>query len=124
MKLCDQLNLPFTCPAFIMQNGFHSEADAAYSVFGPTVTVLMCWYHLIYNVKKHESLKKVSKEVMEMVLVDLTRLHYCLIYEFEPYFTVCSHLVAACDLCLQELPGYTKKKSLLSGKGGVERKLP
>ena len=48
----------------------------------------MCWYHLIYNVKKHESLTKVSKEIAEMVIVDLMRLHYCLSYEFEPYKSI------------------------------------
>ena len=48
----------------------------------------MCWYHLIYNVKKHESLTKVSKEIAEMMIVDLTKLHYCLSYDFEPFKSI------------------------------------
>jgi len=36
-------------------------------------------------VRKHESLNKVTKEVKDMVIQDLTRLHYCLEYEYEPY---------------------------------------
>lgn len=85
MKLCMELNIPFIVPSFIMQDASHAEANAAVSVFGPTVKILMCWYHLVYNVKKHKSLDKVNKEVADMVLVDLTRLHYCLIHEFEPF---------------------------------------
>jgi len=45
----------------------------------------MCWFHLIFNVKKHESFVKLKQELREMILVDLTRLHYCLEYEYEPF---------------------------------------
>lgn len=45
----------------------------------------MCWYHLVYNVKKHESFIALSQALKDMVLIDLTRLHYCLEYEYETY---------------------------------------
>ena len=52
MKLCLSLNIPFVVPLFIVQDGSAAEGNAAMSVFGPTTKILMCWYHLVYNVKK------------------------------------------------------------------------
>ncbi len=88
MKICMSLNATFVVPTYIVQDASAAEAKAALSVFGPTVKIIMCWYHLIFNVKKNESLIKVSKELTEMIIVDLTRLHYCLSYEFEPYKSI------------------------------------
>ena len=70
MQMCDKLNIPFTVPTFIVQDALHAEANAAFSIFGSTVTIIMCWFHLIFNVKKHESLTKVSQDLRGMVLTD------------------------------------------------------
>jgi len=72
MKVCVELNIPFVIPSFIIQDASHAEANAALSVFGPSIQIIMCWFHLIFNVKKHESLTKVKQELREMVLTDLT----------------------------------------------------
>ena len=88
MKICADLDLPFTVPSYIMQDASSAEANAAKSVFGETIVILMCWFHMIFNVKKHESLKDVPGALKDMVLVDITRLHYCLEYEFDKYKSI------------------------------------
>ena len=88
MKVCLLLNITFIIPTYIVQDASLSEANAALTVFGHTVTLLMCWYHMLANVKKHESLSGVSKELVDMIIVDLTRLHYCLKYEYEQYKSI------------------------------------
>ncbi len=74
MHVCVQVGLVFVIPAFIIQDASHAEANAAWAAFGPQVTIIMCWFHLLFNVRKHESLNKVSKAVKDMVIMDLTRL--------------------------------------------------
>jgi len=86
--MCVALNIPFVVPNYIIQDASYAEANAALSVFGSAVTILMCWFHLVFNVKKHESLAKVRQELRDMVLTDLTRLHYCLEYEYEPFKSI------------------------------------
>jgi hypothetical protein len=73
IKVCLKLDLVFVIPAYIIQDASHAEANAAVKVFGPTVKIIMCWFHLLFNVRKHESLNKVTKEVKNMVIQDLTR---------------------------------------------------
>ena len=85
MKICSALKITFFIPTFIVQDASYSEFNAALAVFGLTTMVIMCWFHLLFNVKKHESLDRVSKDLKDMVLVDFTRLHYCLQYEYEQY---------------------------------------
>ncbi len=80
MKVCLRLDLVFVIPAYIIQDASHAEANAAVKVFGSAVKIIMCWFHLLFNVRKHESLNKVTKEVKDMVIQDLTRLHNCLEY--------------------------------------------
>jgi hypothetical protein len=76
------LHIQFTPPEFIVQDASLSEAAAAQSIFGSNIKILMCWFHLIKNIKKADSLSKVSKNLTDMVINDITRLHYCLNYEF------------------------------------------
>ena len=91
MKICVDLDITFVSPCFIIQDASYAEANAAFAVFGSTVTILMCWFHLVFNVKKHESLAKVNQGLREMVRTDLTRLHYCLEYEYEPFKAIVIH---------------------------------
>jgi len=69
---------------YLVQDASPAEAKAALSVFGD-VTILMCWFHMLYNVKKHKSLDDVNKDLKTMIILDLTRLHYCLAYEYENF---------------------------------------
>ena len=85
MKICLELDINFVIPTIIIQDASHSEANAAISFFGPNIVILMCWFHMIFNVKKHESLKEVPPILKDMVITDLTRLHYCLEYEYETF---------------------------------------
>ena len=87
MQVCMRLNIPFTIPSFIVQDASFAEANAAIEVFGSACTIVMCWFHLVFNVKKHESYTKLKQEFRDMIFVDLTRLHYCLKYEYEPFKT-------------------------------------
>jgi len=80
-----KLDLPFTVPDYIVQDASAAESKAAREVFGQGIQILMCWFHLLYNVRKHDSLKKVSQVLKDMVITDLTRLHYCLECEYEPF---------------------------------------
>jgi hypothetical protein len=83
IELCNNLHIQFTPPEFIVQDASLSEAAAAQSIFGSNIKILMCWFHLIKNIKKADSLSKVSKNLTDMVINDITRLHYCLNYEFD-----------------------------------------
>ena len=65
MKICTEVNAPFLVQLF--------------------VTIVMCWFHLIFNIKKHESFTKLDQTLRDMLITDLTRLHYCLEYEYEPF---------------------------------------
>lgn len=85
IEVCLRLNITFAIPSFIVQDASYAEANAAIEVFGSTVTIVMCWFHLVFNVKKHLSFTKLKQEYRDMILVDLTRLHYCLQYEYEPF---------------------------------------
>ena len=50
-----------------MQDASAAEANAANSVFGDAVQILMCWYHVVYNVKKHDSFKKLPGDLKSLV---------------------------------------------------------
>ncbi len=54
MQICESLNIIFIIPTYILQDASYAEANAANEVFGSTVMIVMCWFHLIFNVKKHE----------------------------------------------------------------------
>ena len=51
MKMCEKLNLPFVIPTYIVQDASYSESNAAELVFGPTIKIVMCWFHMLFNVK-------------------------------------------------------------------------
>ncbi len=62
-KICATLNILFVIPTLLVKDASHSE----FNVFGSTVTVIICWFHLLFNVKKHPSLDDVSKTFYDMV---------------------------------------------------------
>ena len=56
VQLCWNLNISFV-PSFIMQDGANSSYNAAIDVFvnhnvAPSLIILMCWFHVKFNVKK------------------------------------------------------------------------
>lgn len=36
-----------------MQDASAAESEAARIIFGYQITILMCWFHVMYNVAKH-----------------------------------------------------------------------
>ena len=60
-------------PKFIVQDASRACYNAVAKVY-PTVTVLMCWFHLKYNVKKHKSL--IPDSLYDSVIKDINSLHY------------------------------------------------
>ena len=45
-----------------MQDASQASTNAAYKVFGDSIKVLMCWFHLKKNVKSHLHLVPVEKQ--------------------------------------------------------------
>ena len=60
-----------------MQDASKAESEASRRVFGPDITILMCWYHLMYNVKKR---LKSLKQFKTLVNSDINSFH-CLSQE-------------------------------------------
>ncbi len=58
-----------------MQDASAAESGAARIVFGSNIIILMCWFHVMYNVAKH--LTKDIKIYEKMVKTDIGALHYC-----------------------------------------------
>jgi hypothetical protein len=58
MKICIALEIVFVVPAYIIQDASQAEANPAFEVFGVNVKIIgfICWFHLLFNVRKHESL--------------------------------------------------------------------
>ncbi|CAF1028296.1 unnamed protein product [Brachionus calyciflorus] len=73
-SLCQHFGINFVL-RYMMQDAQASSSAAVRAVFGPDVTVLMCYFHLNQNVKKH--LDKSVKHLKDIVLGDISCLHYC-----------------------------------------------
>ena len=77
IELCSMLNILFI-PSFIMQDGCSASHNAAEEVFiksgiSPYLIILMCWFHVKFNVKKRLN----GNPYFEMVMKDIDKLHYC-----------------------------------------------
>ena len=46
----------------------------------PSATILMCWFHVKFNVKKHHNLLP-NKEAIAKVDLDIDLLHNCVSYQ-------------------------------------------
>jgi len=71
-ELAEKLNINFE-PKYVMQDAQRSSFNAVKEVF-PDVKVLMCWYHVKANLKKHRNL--IDDEKYDELLADFTFLHY------------------------------------------------
>jgi len=70
--LAEKLDLSFE-PKYLLQDAQRSSYNAVKEVF-PDVKVLMCWYHVKTNLRKHRNL--IDDEKYEELLADFTLLHY------------------------------------------------
>ena len=46
-----------------------------------------CWFHLMFNIKKHENRKLIPSDLFEMIKDDIKTLHYSLSLEYEGFAT-------------------------------------
>ncbi len=71
IELCKCLKIK-TGELYIMQDASKASYSAAKSIFGDKVKVLMCWYHVRANIKKHLHLvpkhrhDEISNEIMHL----------------------------------------------------------
>lgn len=72
IQLCKQLNMPFL-PPFIMQDACDAEHNAVAQVFNNQTVVLMCWFHVNLNVRKHIHL--IPTQYSDQVKTDIRKLH-------------------------------------------------
>ena len=79
--LCKQLCIQFE-PKFIVQDASLAEYNAVVSCF-PTCMTLMCWFHVLLNVRKSDKRKSIPTALYDSVLKDIRYLHYSLSSEFE-----------------------------------------
>lgn len=73
VDLIDRFNLPFD-PQFIVTDACHAMANAIKSHF-PLCTILMCYFHVKYNVRKHRAL--IPAAHYRSVQNDIKKLHMC-----------------------------------------------
>ena len=70
----------FLCNFFFKKSSKHTNnaQDSAYNavrnVFGDSVKILMCWFHLMKNVREH--LKQVPEKEKEKIMGEITGLHH------------------------------------------------
>ncbi|CAF0921295.1 unnamed protein product [Brachionus calyciflorus] len=72
IDLCLMVNIQFS-PKFVVQDGCDASKNAT-SIFVDQPNIIMCYFHVIKNVK--EKTKKFNKTLIEMILSDIKNLHY------------------------------------------------
>ena len=72
IKLWKEINIDFY-PEYIMQDACDASLNAARLCFKNS-TVLMCYFHVMQNIKKHQNL--ISSDLYDDLLVDLRNIHY------------------------------------------------
>lgn len=82
IDLCRELNIDFEFPEFLVQDASRAEYNAALRVFGENSTVLMCWYHVMANIRKVETRKLIPVHLYESVQADIRFLHFSLEHEY------------------------------------------
>ena len=71
IRLADQLNLEFS-PDYIMQDAWRASYNAVKKFF-PDCKVLMCYFHVVDNIRKHKKLIPIDK--YEELKDDITEIH-------------------------------------------------
>jgi hypothetical protein len=67
---------------YLMMDACGASFNAANLSLGPNIKILMCYFHVLKNVK--EDLKGVDEKIKSEIVADIKFMHYCRnIYEFE-----------------------------------------
>lgn len=67
IELCARLEISFVYPEFLIIDASDAEYNAAKSVFGDDCDILMCWFHVMKNIKKPETRRLITVERYEEV---------------------------------------------------------
>jgi hypothetical protein len=74
--LCQELEVPVNVK-YIMQDGCAASKNAAYSYFGENIQILMCYFHVIKNVKERlKSNEKKDDKFIDTIIKDIRYLHF------------------------------------------------
>ncbi len=69
-----------------MMDACGASFNAANSKLGPNIKILMCFFHVLKNVKEH--LKGVDEKIKTEIVKDINYMHLCRnIFEFEVLIT-------------------------------------
>ena len=71
IKLANELDLEYN-PNYIMQDAWPASLNAANRCF-PDCVVLMCYFHVKENIRKHRGL--VPEDILEEIMSDISDIH-------------------------------------------------
>jgi hypothetical protein len=81
LSLCVELNISPSIK-LLMMDACGASFNAANSKLGPNIKILMCFFHVLKNVKEH--LKGVDEKIKTEIVKDINYMHFCRnIFEFE-----------------------------------------
>ena len=78
IQVCRDFRINFVVQ-YIMMDAANEEANAASACF-PNVIILMCWFHLVKNIRepKHGGSKLFKDNgIYDMIMRDINEMHYC-----------------------------------------------
>ena len=67
--MCGRLAIPFVKPEFLIIDACDAEYNAAKSVFGDDCEILMCWFHVMKNLKKPEIKRMIPDAFYDQVYI-------------------------------------------------------
>ena len=73
LAICDKINVLFK-PDYIMTDACHAMTNSIRTLF-PDCKILMCWFHLKQNIRKHKV--KILPQFYDEVMHDINDLHRC-----------------------------------------------
>lgn len=74
LQLCQQSGI-VTSINYLIQEACGASANAAISCLGPNIKILMCYFHVVKNVK--ELLKGINENIKSGIVKDLNYMHFC-----------------------------------------------
>ena len=74
LEICKNLHINLN-PTFMVSDACHAIANAILKCFPKTI-LLMCWFHLKQNVRKHKD--KIPPEIFIQTMNEINNLHYCI----------------------------------------------
>lgn len=82
IEFCARIGIEFSRPEFLVIDASDAEFNAAQACFGSDCKVLMCWFHVMKNIKKPDVRKLIPSQHYETVLNDIRYLHMSLSREY------------------------------------------